>query len=74
MARLFDSEPPPVKTIRRGFAPMRAATWRRAAPRASRARRPGAWRLEGFPQSSPSQGSIASRTASATRVVALLSR
>jgi len=73
-ARLSASEPPPVNTMRRGLAFTHAATCRRAFSTASRAPLPAEWMLEGLPCESERNGSIASRTSSARRVVALLSR
>ena len=71
IARLSASVPPLVKTISLGFAPISAATDSRAASTAARARCPAEWTEPALPKFSPRNGSMASRTAGSTGVVAL---
>ena len=71
MARLFDSVAPEVQTSSLAVAPIRAATWARAASTASSARQPKEWLLEeALPNSSLKYGSMASSTRGSTGVVA----
>src|SRR4051812_39984570 len=74
MAVLLLSVPQLVKTISRGSAPIRAATFSRAKSTALIRSCPKEYALEGFPHFSVKYGSIASITSGATRVVALLSK
>src|SRR5579883_1922268 len=71
IAWLSDSVPPLVKTISWGLAPMSAATRSRAVSTAARACWPGVWIEEALPKSADRKGSMASRTAGSTGVVAL---
>ena len=77
--RLFASEPPLVKITSVGWALTAAPTRPRASSIAARACRPYSCRLEALPKrlaspAAPSQGSIASRTASSSGAVAFQSR
>jgi len=69
-ARLFASLPLAVNTISSACAPIRRATSSRAASIASRAASPRVCTLEALAARSPSQGSMASTTSGAGRVVA----
>jgi hypothetical protein len=71
IARLFASVPPEVNKISSASAPIAAATLARASSTAARARRPHACALDGLPNPSRNQGSIASSTSGSTGVVAL---
>ena len=65
---------PEVNTNSYGVPPTSRASSLRAARMASAEASPRGYRLDGLPQRSRNQGSIASSTSCATRVVALLSR
>ena len=71
IARLLASLPPPVKTISSGDAPINAATCARAFSTAAWAIRPYSCELDGLPNASSRNGSMASRTAGSIGVVAL---
>ncbi len=71
MAWLLASDPPPVKTISSGCAPISAATCPRAVSTASCAALPYACELDGLPHNSRSAWLTASATAGSTGVVAL---
>ena len=73
MAWLSASLPPEVKMISLGEAPMQAAIRSRASSRASLARWPRPYRLEGLPQVSSMQFSMAFMAAPLIFVVAALS-
>jgi len=70
-ARLHDSVPPLVKMISCGFTCSSAASLSRASSTAARASRPAACTLDGLPKCRPRYGSMASRAASHSGVVAL---
>ena len=74
MAELLLSVPQLVKMISRGSALIRVAILARALEMASPNLWPKEYALEGLPQFSVRNGSMASTTSEATRVVALLSR
>jgi hypothetical protein len=71
MARLFDSDPPEVKTTSDGRQPRHPATCSRARSSAAFAFRPSAWVDEGLPNPPVRNGSIASATRGSMGVVAL---
>jgi hypothetical protein len=73
-AKPIDSDPPPVKTISRFFAPSTWATLTRASSRAARAARPSAWSDDGLYPPSASSGSIAAIASGRAGVVAAKSR
>ena len=73
MAWLSASLPPEVKVISLGEAPIQAAIRSRASSRTSLARWPSPYRLEGLPQVSSIQFSMALMAASLIWVVAALS-
>ena len=74
MAILSASEPPAVKTISSGDAPIAAATRSRARSMSRRTSRPNECMLEGLPYLSVKYGIMASMTSRLTGVVAALSR
>jgi len=75
---LLASEPPLVNSTSVACAPTAAATRVRASSTAARAWRPYSWRLDALPKragsAAPNHGSIASRTAGSSGVVAFQSR
>ena len=71
IAKLALSVPPLVKTTSLGLQPSTLAARSRASSRSARACRPTWWTLEGLPQTSPRNGSIAARTCGSRGVVAL---
>ncbi len=73
-AMLSASVPLAVNTISSGAAPSAAATRSRASSSAARASRPAACALDGLPNRSPRNGSMAARTAGRSGVVAAWSR
>ncbi len=70
IARLFDSDPPPVKTISPSLAPNTVAVISRASSSPYLASPAREYKLEGLPYFSEKYGNIFSKTSARTGVVA----